>query len=119
MYNVTIPLKLPSCNEYINACRTNKYMASALKKKTQEAVGWYIRKLPEFKKPVHINFIWTNTSKDRRDLDNICFAKKFILDALQECGKITNDNKKCVTGFSDSFRIGDNYEVKLEIEEEV
>lgn len=117
MYKVTIPMKLPSLNEYINACRTNKYMANSLKKKTQEIVGWYLKKLPEFKNPVRIKFIWVSKKKDRRDLDNICFAKKFILDALQEIGKISNDNRKCVVGFSDVFEIGANYEVRLEIEE--
>ena len=117
MYKVTIPMRLPSCNEYINACRTNKYMASALKKRVQESVGWYLRKLPEFKNPVKINFIWISERTDRRDLDNICFAKKFILDSLQEVGKISNDNRKCVVGFTDTFEIGSNYEVKLEIEE--
>ena len=97
MHKATIPMRLPSLNEYINACRTNKYMANSLKKKTQEIVGWYLRKLPEFKNPVRIKFIWVSKKGDRRDLDNICFAKKFILDALQE--------------------IGSSYEVKLEIEE--
>jgi Holliday junction resolvase RusA-like endonuclease len=117
MYKATIPMRLPSLNEYINACRTNKYMANSLKKKTQEIVGWYLRKLPEFKNPVRIKFIWVSKKGDRRDLDNICFAKKFILDALQEIGKISNDNRKCVVGFSDAFEIGSSYEVKLEIEE--
>ena len=117
MYKVIIPMKLPSCNEYINACRTNKYMASALKKKTQADISWYLKKLPKFDKPVKINFIWISERRDRRDLDGICFAKKFILDALQECGKISNDNRKHVVGFTDSFEYGDRYEVRLEIEE--
>ena len=117
MYKVTIPMRLPSCNEYINACRTNRYMASSLKKQVQEAVGWYLRKLPVFKNPVKINFIWISEKGDRRDLDNICFAKKFILDSLQEVGKISNDNRKFVVGFTDTFEIGSSYEVKLEIEE--
>ena len=117
MYKVTIPMRLPSCNEYINACRTNKYMGSALKKQTQEAISWYLKKLPEFKAPVTINFIWISEKGDRRDLDNICFAKKFLLDSLQEVGKLSNDNRKCVVGFTDTFEIGNRYEVRLEIEE--
>ena len=117
MYKATIPMRLPSCNEYINACRTNKYMASALKKQVQETIGWYIRKLPAFSKPVKIKFVWISTKDDRRDLDNICFAKKFILDALQECGKLSNDNRKHVVGFTDDFQLGATYEVRLEVEE--
>ena len=117
MYKVTIPMRLPSCNEYINACRSNKYMASALKKQVQQDIGWYLKKLPVFKNPVKINFIWISEKGDRRDLDNICFAKKFILDSLQEVGKLSNDNRKCVVGFTDKFEIGFKYEVRLEIEE--
>ena len=114
---LTIPMRLPSCNEYINACRNNKYMANAMKKNVQEEIGWYLMKLPKFKKPIRIKFIWVSEPKDKRDLDGICFAKKFILDALQECGKISNDNRKNVTGFSDEFIFGNRYEVIVEIEE--
>ena len=117
MYKATIPMRLPSLNEYIKACRTNKYYANSIKKQTQEVIGWYLHKLPEFKNPVRIKFIWVSEHGDRRDLDNICFAKKFILDALQELGKISNDNRKNVIGFTDEFIYGSNYEVRLEIEE--
>ena len=33
----------------------------------------------------------------------MCFAKKFILDAMVQAGVITNDNRKHVTGFTDYF----------------
>lgn len=115
MICITIPMRLPSCNEYINACRTNRYMAASLKKKTEANMIYYLRKLPKFEEPVKIKFIWVSEPKDRRDLDGICFAKKFILDALQECGKLSNDNRKCVVGFTDEFLYGSQYEVRLEI----
>lgn len=115
---VTIPMRLPSCNEYINACRCNRYMAASLKKKTEADMIYYLHKLPKFEKPVTIKFIWISEPKDKRDLDGICFAKKFILDALQECGKLKNDNRKYVTGFTDEFTYGKQYEVRLEIEEQ-
>lgn len=115
MICITIPMRLPSCNEYINACRTNRYMAASLKKKTEADMIYYLRKLPKFEEPVKIKFIWVSEPKDRRDLDGICFAKKFILDALQECGKLSNDNRKCVVGFTDEFLYGSQYEVRLEI----
>lgn len=112
---VTIPMRLPSCNEYINACRTNRYMAASLKKRTEAEMSWYLKKIPKLPEPVHIKFIWVSKKNDRRDLDGICFAKKFILDALQECGKLSNDNRKCVVGFTDEFLYGSQYEVRLEI----
>lgn len=118
MYRATVPMRLPSCNEYIKACRSNKYYANALKQRVQNEAIWYLKKLPVFDKPVKIKFIWQSERGDRRDLDGICFAKKFLLDALQECGKLKNDNRKYVTGFTDEFTYADKYAVILEIEEE-
>lgn len=120
MYTVTIPMKLPSLNEYISACKIQRgrwNKGNQMKQEVQAEMVYYLRKLPKFEKPVTIKFIWVSVIGDRRDLDNICFAKKFILDALQECGKLKNDNRKYVTGFTDEFIYGSNYEVRLEIEE--
>lgn len=120
MYKVTIPMKLASLNEYINACKIQRGRWNAgnqMKQQTQAEMVYYLRKLPKFEKPVRINFIWISEKGDRRDLDNIAFGKKFILDALQQAGRLTNDNRKHVVGFTDSFEYGDRYEVRLEIEE--
>ena len=116
MIRVNIPMKLPSCNDYIYACRTNLHVANKLKKEVEDDMCLFLNKLPEFKHPVKIHFTWIEKT-GRRDLDNVCFAKKFILDAMQKCGKLQNDNRKCVTGFTDSFEIGNEYKVILEIEE--
>ena len=120
MYKASNPLKLASLYEFINACKIQKgkwNAGNALKQKTQESIGWYLKKLPKFEKPIKIKFIWVSEVGDQRDLDNICFAKKFILDAMQEQGIITNDNRKHVVGFTDEFTYGDSYIVDLEIEE--
>ena len=116
MIKIEIPMKLPSLNEYINACRTNYHVGNNMKKQVQNDIGYFINTLPYFDKPIKIHFTWIEANK-KRDLDNICFAKKFILDALQQCGKLKNDNRKWVTGFTDSFGYGKEYKVILEIEE--
>lgn len=116
MIRIDIPMKLPSLNEYINECRKNKFAGSTMKKHVQTDIGWYINKLPKFDKPIKIHFTWIEANK-RRDYDNICFAKKFILDALQKCGKLENDNRRWVTGFTDKFEYGKEFKVILEIEE--
>ena len=116
VYSVEIPLKMPSCNEYINACRYNKYKGAKMKKDIQEKMYIYLMKLPQFTKPVTIDFKWYEANK-RRDLDGICFAKKFILDALVELGKLKDDNRKNVCGFSDSFYYGNEFKVILHIKE--
>ena len=121
MYKVTIPMKLPSLNEYISACkiqRGNWNKGNQMKQETQAEMIYYLRKLPRFEKPITIKFIWQSEKGDRRDLDNICFAKKFILDALQQANRLQNDNRKCVVGFTDEFTYGEKYAVILEIEEE-
>lgn len=114
-YVVEIPLKLPSCNNYINACRNNRYAGAKMKKDTQNAIAIYLDKLPKFK-CVKIDFEWHEGNK-RRDLDGICFAKKFILDALVDLGKLKNDNRNNVCSFSDSFYYGKDWKVVLNITE--
>lgn len=111
-----IPLKLPSCNDYIRACRSNPHVGAKMKARTEESISLYLFRLPKFNKPLKIGFHWVESSK-RRDLDNICFAKKFILDAMVKCGKLKDDNRKCVTAFTDTFSYGDETKVILTIEE--
>lgn len=111
-----IPLKMPSLNEYINACRTNRHMGAKMKRDIEEAIGWHIATLPRFEHPVKIHFHWIEGNR-RRDLDNVAFAKKFILDALVKCGKLKDDNRRCVTGFVDTFSYGDTTKVILTIME--
>ena len=110
-----IPMKLPSCNEYIRVCRTNPYMASKFKRDIEDAIGIYIADLPTFNR-VKIHFHWIEENK-RRDLDNCAFAKKFILDALVKFGRLKNDNRRCVTAFTDTFSYAKQAKVILEIEE--
>ena len=110
-----IPFKLPSLNEYIRACRTNHYMAAKFKRDVEESLEPYIRELPVFRK-VKIHFHWIENNK-RRDLDNICAAKKFILDAMVKYERLSNDNRKCVVSFADTFDYAKTAKVILEIEE--
>ena len=96
-------MKLPSLNEYINACRKNAYAGANLKKKTETDLMWFINKLPRFENPITIHFLWVEGNR-RRDYDNISSGgRKFILDTMVKCGKIKDDNRNYVQGFSDSF----------------
>lgn len=117
MITIEIPYKFPSLNDYIGACRSNAYGGASMKKKVQKAITPYIMQLPRIEKPIYIRFHWTE-GNNRRDLDNVCAARKFILDAMVECGKLKDDNRKCVVGFMDSFSVEKGvYKVVLEIEE--
>lgn len=116
MTKIEINMKLPSLNEYVDICRTNPYKASRFKTNLEDDIGMFIGRLPKYEKPVTIHFHWIEGNK-RRDLDNICFAKKFILDALVKFGKLKDDNRKCVTAFTDTFEYGEETKVILEIME--
>lgn len=111
-----IDLKLPSLNDYIRICRGNKFAAAKYKKELEEKIGLFILKMPKFTKPIKINFTWIEGTK-RRDYDNICFAKKFILDSMVKYNKLPDDNRKYVYAFTDSFKYGNETKVILEIEE--
>lgn len=111
-----IDMKLPSLNDYTRWCRSNKFMAAKEKKAIEETICAYLDDMPKYENPIKIHFTWVEGNK-RRDLDNICFAKKFILDAMVKGNKLKDDNRKCVTAFTDSFEYGNKTRVILEIEE--
>ena len=117
MSKYIIDMKLPSLNEYINICRKNKYMANKYKSNIEKDISWFLLKMPKYENPIKINFTWVEGNK-KRDLDNICFAKKFILDAMVKYGKLKDDNRKCVTAFTDNFEYGKETRVILEIEKQ-
>ena len=111
-----IPLKLPSLNDYIRVCRSNKYQAAKYKRDIEADIGVFLTRMPKWTKPITIHFHWIESNK-RRDYDNIAFAKKFILDAMVKFEKLNDDNRKCVTAFTDTFEYGDKSKVILLIRE--
>lgn len=116
MNKVEIPFRLPSLNQYINECRKNKYAGANMKKTVDSDIAYYINQLPKYDRPVKIHFIWVEENK-KRDLDNVCFAKKFILDSMVKAGKLKDDNRNYVVGFEDSFKYAKESKVILEVEE--
>lgn len=110
IYQFTIPFKLPSLNEYIRECRANKFQGARIKSTYEDMIGWYIKPLPVINVPIMAKFLWIE-GNNKRDYDNVAFAKKFILDALVKGGKLKDDNRKYVTGFTDEFKKGDTFKV--------
>ncbi len=111
-----INMKLPSLNDYTKWCRGNKFLAAKKKAQIEQEIGLFLMKMPKWTNPIKIHFHWIEGNK-KRDLDNIAFAKKFILDSMVKCGKLKDDNRKCVTAFTDTFEYGKETKVILEIEE--
>lgn len=114
---VCIDCKLPSLNEYIDVCRRNKYQAAQFKAGIEEQIGWFIKGLPRFTKPVTIHFHWIEENR-KRDPDNFTQSKKFILDALVKFGKLENDTQKWIHGFTDTWSVGEKARVIIDIKEE-
>ena len=99
-------------NEYIKAERGNKFAAANIKKKeTEVARVHFLSKI--CKTPCKLKFIWHVKNK-RKDLDNITFAKKFILDGMVKANAIENDNLNHIVGFIDEVIFDGNDYVEIE-----
>jgi len=86
--------KLLSLNEYINAERSNKFMAAKLKREETEKVAWECKaqKIKPVKKIDEAFFYYYH---DRRgDYDNLESTQKFFWDGLKEAGIIENDTQE-------------------------
>lgn len=116
IYRAVIETKIPSLNEYIGACRENKYAAANMKKVTEAEIAVFLRRLPTFEHPVYIHFRWIERNR-RRDADNIAAGKKFILDAMVKAGKLKDDGRRYVLGFTDEFECGNQQMVIMDVEE--
>jgi Holliday junction resolvase RusA-like endonuclease len=116
IYRIEIPMKLPSLNTYINECRKNRYAGAKFKNDLERDISFFIGSLPRIEKPIKIAFEWVEENR-KRDIDNLSFAKKFILDAMVKAGVLENDNRKHVTAFTDTFSYGKEAKVIMWIEE--
>lgn len=115
-----IPGRFPSLNDYIAAERRNRHIAAKMKRDETKRVSDIAANsdMPTFEKPVHVYFAWVEPNR-RRDIDNIAFAHKFILDGLVDAGVLKGDSQKYVTGFVDLFRVDkDNPHVSVLITDE-
>lgn len=103
----TIEGELTDLNAYVQAERSHRLRASQIKREETERIAWEAQaaKLPPVSRyPVRIAFTWY--SKDsRKDIDNVSFAKKFILDGLVEAGVLAGDGRKHVAGFVEEFLV--------------
>ena len=114
MITVDLHFRLPGANEYIAACRRNRYAGGKLKAEYTQAVAIYFRWMQTVTGPVKIRFIWHERTR-RRDKDNVAFGKKFILDGMQAAGFLPNDNNRWVVGFEDCFAYDGRDGVTVEV----
>ena len=103
-YEFEIPGTLPTLNEYVNRERANRYAAASMKKQAQKRIRECMENPPRFKGYVEVEISWYRPDM-RCDKDNVAFAKKFILDALQEAGVIRKDSWKLCTPYDVGFMV--------------
>lgn len=117
MQSVMIRGKLPGLNDYVRACRAKWQCGNRVKQDAEKIIMWQLGRFRKIRTPCFICFQWHEQTK-RRDKDNVAFAKKFVLDALQKAEKLENDNNNCVQGFTDTFVYGQGYGVKVTVWED-
>lgn len=105
MKTLVIEGQLNNLNDYTKACRAYKMAGAQMKKRNERIISAYIhQQLKGFKieGQAILHFRWYEPNR-KRDLDNIAFAKKFVLDALVSNGVLIADGWKGVSGFTDTF----------------
>lgn len=113
---ISIPGELCDLNTYIDALNNNRYQGNDIKQTETDRVAWQCKGKGTANN-VHICFNWFCKDK-RKDKDNVCFAKKFILDGLVKAGVLPNDGWNNIRSFTDEFGIDkDNPRVEIEISE--
>jgi len=108
---LTIPGRLEGLNEYTKANRASKRAGAEMKLiqefKIMQCIDVQLLHTEKKFKPIQkvfITFRWVEPNM-KRDLDNIAFAKKFILDALVKRGILAGDGWKVIKGFNDDFAV--------------
>lgn len=111
--------RLDNLNDYTKACRTDPRVGNRMKHKNEDFITGYIMqqlKGIQFEGKAYLHFRWVEPNKNR-DLDNVCFAKKFILDALVANKVIQTDGWRGVEGFTDEFGVDpENPRIEVVIE---
>ncbi len=118
-YNFFIPGRLPGFNDIIKEARGNKYGSNVQKQNFTTMVYTAIRVAFRNYKPmkkVWITCTWVEKDK-RRDPDNIVSAKKYICDGLVLAGMLKNDGWGQIAGFTDTWAVGKEPGVFVEIKE--
>lgn len=112
--------RMPGLNEYVRAERGSARAAAAMKREQTGMVAAAARaaRLPRFERPVMVSFTWVEPNR-RRDVDNVEFAKKFVLDGLVQAGVLPDDSPAHVRATRDRVRYAGRGSVTVEITDEI
>lgn len=104
IYTVEFTGVLPTFNQYSALERTNRLKAAEVKRQVQDGLLRQMTDAKSFNGHVYVGFVWIRPDM-RYDKDNVTFAKKFILDALQEAHVIKNDSWRMCTPFDLGYKV--------------
>lgn len=110
---LVIPVTLPSMNEIIDAAKGHWNNYRELKQQYTNIVAFNAKHIPK----IHcadLTITWYCKDK-RKDKDNIMAGTKFILDGLQQSGRIKNDGWKQIRDITHRFEV-DKHQPRVEIE---
>ena len=120
IHKIIIHGRLDGLNDYTAANRTKSYKGAKMKHRNAKLLAAQVpsqMRDQEMTYPVTLTFHWYEKDR-RRDPDNICFAKKFILDALVAKQVFPNDSQKYIKGFHDFFHVDKKHpRIEVMIEE--
>lgn len=104
MVSFFLPIRFPGLNEYSDAERTHRMVAAKMKKEYTNLVQEFctLTRVQKFKGQVTLSFEW-HEANNRRDPDNVVFAKKFILDGMVNAGVLVNDTQKYILGWDENW----------------
>lgn len=90
----TIKGRFCSLNEFY---RMHYQKQGKVKRDSDAVVTWSAKqaRIRPFDKPVEINCVWVEENR-KRDLDNIMFGIKFVLDGLVKAGVLKDDSPRYV-----------------------
>jgi hypothetical protein len=91
-----------SFNDYINAERTNRYIAAKIKKEETAEAAACASSLPKITGKNFYTFHWF-TETERKDPDSCSIGMKCIFDGLVAAGIIENDGRKQISGYTCLF----------------
>lgn len=84
-------------------------IAAKMKKEYTDYVSTFLigKRIKHITTPVSITFEWYEANQ-RRDPDNIIFAKKFVLDGMVDAKVIVKDSQKYIIGVDESWYVRPN-----------
>lgn len=116
MNKFVIKGRLLGLNEYTSLNRTNRYKGAKSKAEQEKIIRLYVRmaKLRKLLNPIKIAINWYEPNA-KRDIDNITFATKFILDSLVHEKVIVNDSQRYVKEITHKVYVDKN-DPRIEVE---